>query len=302
MRGDGELLGESSRAATAGRSERPAEPSRRPGWPPARRHALSTLAGLLVWYPAAGWPGSRFWGLGGVLPPTRLVYGYVLLLGAGAAATAASLVVEQWWARLAVLLVTGLAAAHLLVPEVADTDLPHERTLLLGLLLAGQAAGFVVGSVLRRHRVGWALGLALVAALQPTDGYAVWLAPLALVLCGLLVRRRSAASVLAALAGAVTTAVVFLGVRAAAFALGYGWGAVRRGSGFPRSPTEALRRVIEPMADFLRSEATGYLGTLLTVHRSAVVVGVLGLALVAFLRWRGVAPRRPAATPTRDGA
>ncbi|GAA1888065.1 hypothetical protein [Lapillicoccus jejuensis] len=260
----------------------------------------SALLGLLVWYPAGGWPGSRFWGLGGALPPVQLIYGYLVVLGSAGSGLGAALVVRDWWARLLVLLA---ASALFWVLVEVPPGVPLERVVLLALFLPGQALGLLLGTLLRRGPRRCALGLALVAAVGTQDAVAVWLVALGLVVAALSVRPARPHGV----GGAVTTGVLavalFLGVRTLAFALVYGWGVVRRGSGYPDALSEAVRRVAEPALDFLRAGGAPYLGELLRLSATPLLVGaalavVVGVARARRGRAGGAGSR--GADPTAD--
>lgn len=270
----------------------------------ARWGVLSAVLGLLLWYPATGWPGSFFWGVGGDWPPLDLLDGYLVLLGAGAGSTAAALVVRDGWARLLVV-VAAVTAVVVARPALGpSTDLPQEDVLVVGLLVAGALVGLVLGSLLRRSVLGLAVGLAVVAGLATTDRYAGWLVAAAVVVAlpGLVLRLRArpvGARLLAGVAGALLALATFLGVRLLAFALAYGWEDARRGS-HPASPQEAVLRVVEPMRDFLRAAAPDYLGSLLSFHRTPLLVGaavaVVGVVVLALVTAR---PGRPSVSSGR---
>ncbi|MDQ2756397.1 MAG: hypothetical protein M3Y71_07515 [Actinomycetota bacterium] len=253
--------------------------------PAGRWGPLNALLGLLVWYPGGGWPGSPWWGLGGGLGAVGVVTGYVVVLGSTASATAASLVVRDRWTRVLVLLVAG-AAWWLLVPTT--TEVAHESAIIGGLLVAGQVAGFALGSLLRRglRRAAWAV--AVVAGLASLDRYAGWLVVLALLLCAASVAPKRPPTLLAAASAAIVALGSFLGTRLLAFALVYGWGEVRRGSGYPNTPGQAVAQVLEPMADFLRSSSTTYLRDLVTHLQVTLLVGLVAALVLAVARHRGL--------------
>lgn len=245
--------------------------------------ATSAALGLLLWYPAGGWPGSRFWGLDGTLPPVQLVSGYLVVLGSAGSGLGTALVVRDWWARVVVL----LAASTLFwVLVEVPPGVPHERLVLLALFVPGQVLGLALGTLLRRGPRRCAVGLALVAAVATQDAAAVWLVALCLVVAALSVRATRPRRVGAAVATGVVAVAVFLGVRTLAFALVYGWGAVRRGSGYPDGLSEAVRRVVEPALDFLRASGQQYLVELVRVSTTAVLVGAVVAVVVGLTQTR----------------
>ena len=247
-------------------------------WPVA-----SVLVGALVWYPAGwGWVST---------PAVQLLHGDMVFFGSCAAALAASLVVTRWYARALVLAVDS-ALLWLAVTPLPD-PVPHETALVAGLLAAGQVLGFVVGSLLRRGPARLAFALALVAASSNSER---WLPLLlvGLVGCAALHARRDAVPAVAAAVGAVGALATWVVLTLVHFAISYGWGDVRRGSGYPSEPRAAVRRVLEPSLDWLRGGSETLVGILLRQHVAALVAAlVLGLA-VWLVRTRGV-PAAPTA-------
>ena len=125
------------------------------------------------------------------------------------------------------------------------------------------------------------------AAVGTQDAVGVWLVAAGLVVAALSVRpvppRRVAGC--GGHRGARASGL-FLGVRTLAFALVYGWGVVRRGSGYPDRVDEAVRRVAEPALDFLRNGAGPYLADLLRVSATALLVGAVAAVAVGVTRAR----------------
>ncbi|HEX3003188.1 MAG TPA: hypothetical protein VHO27_03185 [Angustibacter sp.] len=247
-------------------------------WP-----AASVLVGALVWYPA-GW---AFPSLGP--PPVQLLNGSEVFFGSCAAALGASLVVTRWLPRALVLVV----ASGLLWVAVAPLPdpLPHETAIVAGLLAAGQVLGFVAGTLLRRGPARLAFALALLAAGTTTER---WLPVLlvAAVGCAALHARRDVARTVAAVLAAVASLALWLALSLVHFAIGYGWGAVRRGGGYPRDLTEAVRRVLEPARDFVRQASDTFVGILLHQHLAALLAAMIVGVTVVFARWQ------PTAEPT----
>lgn len=266
----------------AGESSLGRVPGRRTAW----WGAASAVLGLLLWYPVGGWPGSRFWGLDGSLPVVQLVTGYVVVLGSAGSGLGAALVVRDRWARVLVLLAASVGFWSLVdVPP----GVPHERAVLLALFVPGQLLGLLLGTLLRRGPRRWALGLAAVAAVGAQDRLAVLLVAAALVVAALSVRPQRPHRATAAVVTAVAAAALFLGLRTLAFALVYGWGVVRRGSGYPDRLSEAVHRVAGPAVDFLRTSAGTYVADLVRVSAVPVLVGALVAVVVGVARAR---PRR----------
>jgi hypothetical protein len=240
-------------------------------WP-----ALSVLVGALVWYPA-GWafPSSS-------LPPVQLLHGDAVFFGSCASALAASLVVTRWGARVVVLVVAS-ALLWVAVTPLPD-PVPPEAALVAALLVAGQLLGLLAGSLLRRGPARLAFGLALVAASTTTDR---WL-PLLLVgavACAAVRAGRDARSMALAVAAAVGALAVWLVGTLAHFAVTYGWGDVRRGSGYPTQPAAAVRRVLEPASDWLRDGSGTLSGILLRQHWTTLLVAVVGGVVVGGVVW-----------------
>jgi hypothetical protein len=246
-------------------------------WP-----AASVLVGALVWYPA-GWAVSS---LG--LPAVQLLHGDQVFFGSCAAALGASLVVTRWLPRA---LVLAVASGLLWVAVTPLPDpVPHETAIVAGLLAAGQVLGFVAGTLLRRGPARLALALALLAASSTTERWV----PLLLVTmlgCAGLHARRDVGRTVAAAVTAVASLALWLTLTLVHFAIGYGWGDVRRGSGYPREPAAAVRRVIEPARDFLHSASDTFVGILLHQHLAALLAAMIVGVTVAWVRWQPAADR-----------
>ncbi|WP_157371763.1 hypothetical protein [Angustibacter sp. Root456] len=241
-------------------------------WP-----AASVLVGALVWYPA-GWSVSS---LG--LPAVQLLHGDQVFFGSCAAALGASLVVTRWLPR-AIVLVVASGLLWLAVTPLPD-PVPHETAIVAGLLAAGQVLGFVAGTLLRRGPARLAFGLALLAASTTTER---WLPVLlvAMLGCAGLHARRDVGRTVAAAVTAVGSLALWLALTLVHFAIGYGWGDVRRGSGYPTQPQAAARRVLEPARDFLHSAGDTLLGILLHQHVAALLAAVIVGATIAWVRWQ----------------
>lgn len=243
-------------------------------WP-----ALSVLVGALVWYPA-GWPFPST-----TLPPVQLLHGDYVFFGSCASALAAGLVVTHWLGRVLVLAVctTSLWVAVTPLPD----PVPHETALVAGLLVAGQVLGLVAGSLLRRGPARVAFGLALLAASSTTDRWLPVLLVLAVGSAALHARRRTSRAVAAAVA-ALSAMAVWLLLTLVHFAVTYGWGDVRRGTGYPTEPREAVTRVLEPTLDWLRQGSDTLAGILLRGHVAALAAAVVVGVAVWLVRTRGI--------------
>lgn len=240
-------------------------------WP-----AASVLVGALVWYPAG-------WGFPSLGPPAvQLLHGDQVFFGSCAAALGASLVVARWLARVVVLAVAS-GLLWLVVTPLPD-PVPHETAIVAGLLTVGQLLGFVAGTLLRRGPVRLAFALALLAASTTTER---WLPVLlvASVGCAALHARRDVGRTVAAAGVALAGLALWLALTLAHFAIGYGWGDVRRGSGYPREPAAAVRRVLEPARDFLHAAGDTFVGILLRQHLAALLSAIIIGVTVAWARW-----------------
>jgi hypothetical protein len=242
---------------------------------------VSVLVGLAIWYPA-GWtfPSSS-------LPPVQLIHGDTVFFGSFAAALAASLAVTRWLPRLAVL---AVASGALWIASTPLPDpVPHEPALVAALLGAGQVLGLVFGTLLRRGPARLAFGLALVAASTTTER---WLAPLlvATLAVSFLRVRAGGRGLLGAVVAAVGAAAVWLLGTLAHFSVSYGYGSVRRGTGYPTEVGDAVRRVLEPTLDWLRAGSETLAAILLRHNASALVAAVLAAVVVTVLRARAAGP------------
>jgi hypothetical protein len=96
--------------------------------------------------------------------------------------------------------------------------------------------------------------------------------------------RPGARDLAAAAAGSFGAAALWLVLTVGHFAVGYGYGDVRRGSGYPRTPSGAVRRVLEPTLDWLRGASDTFTGILLRERWLALLAGVLAALVVAGIR------------------
>lgn len=241
-------------------------------WP-----AASVLVGAAVWYPAGwGWTST---------PAVQLLHGDMVFFGSCAAAVAASLVVTRWLPRALVLAVASGLLWVVVTP--LPEPVPHETAIVAALLAAGQVLGFVAGTLLRRGPARVAFGLALLAASSNSER---WLPVLLVTMlgCAALHARREVGRTVAAAVTAAGSVAVWLGLTVVHFAVAYGWGDVRRGSGYPTQPREAVRRVLEPSLDWLRGGSETLLGIVVRQHVAALVAAIIVGVLVAWVRWQPV--------------
>jgi hypothetical protein len=242
-------------------------------WP-----AASVLVGALVWYPAGwGWTAT---------PAVQLLHGDLVFFGSCAAALGASLVVTRWLPRALVLVVASLLLWLTATP--LPDPVPHETAIVAGLLVAGQALGYVTGTLLRRGPARLAFALALLAASTTTER---WLPVLLVTMlgCAGLHARRDVGRTIGAAVTAVASLALWLALTLVHFAVGYGWGDVRRGSGYPREAADAASRVLEPARDFLHTASATFVGVVLHQHLAALLAATIVGMTIAWVRWQPTA-------------